>query len=72
MKRTSTTTLRLVTDPVCKMEFPADQAAATLKYNRRTYYFCHVACLRVFEADPLAYVGDAPPEGQAHSREAAG
>ena len=49
------------------MEFPADKAAATLKYNRRTYYFCHVACLRVFEADPLAYVADVQAEGKAHS-----
>jgi len=72
MKRKSTATLRVVTDPVCKMEFPADQAAATLKYNRRTYYFCHVACLRVFEADPLAYVDDAPSEGKGRSRMADG
>ena len=60
MKRKSAA--RLVTDPVCKMEFPADKAAATLKYNRRTYSFCHVVCLRLFEADPLAYVDDAQSE----------
>jgi YHS domain-containing protein len=62
MKRKSTD--RLVTDPVCQMEFTADKAAATLKYNRRTYYFCHVACLRVFEADPLAYADDAQDNGK--------
>ena len=72
MKRKSTATLRVVTDPVCKMEFPADQAAATLKYNRRMYYFCHTACLHLFEADPLAYVGDTQAEGQARSRMADG
>ena len=53
---------RVVTDPVCRMEFPARAAAATLKFNDRTYYFCHAACLRLFEADPLAYVRDAGGE----------
>ena len=70
MKRKST--VKLVTDPVCKMEFPADQAAATLKFNGRQYYFCHTACLHLFEADPLAYVDDAQAEGQARSRMADG
>ena len=60
MKRKSAA--RLVVDPVCKMELPAKQAAATLKFNRRTYYFCHVACLRLFEADPLAYLGEGQPQ----------
>ena len=60
MKRHSTA--RLVIDPVCNMELPADQAAATLKFNRRTYYFCHVACQRLFEADPLAYIIDVQVE----------
>lgn len=49
---------RLVTDPVCNMELPASEAAATLKFNGRTYYFCHIACQRLFEADPLAYITD--------------
>ena len=30
---------RVVTDPVCRMEFPARAAAATLKFNDRTYLF---------------------------------
>jgi YHS domain-containing protein len=72
MKRKSTATLRVVTDPVCKMEFPAGEAAATLKFNGRQYYFCHTACLHLFEADPLAYVDDAKAEGQARSRMADG
>ncbi len=70
MKRKST--VKLVTDPVCKMEFPADQAAATLKFNGRQYYFCHTACLHLFEADPLAYVDDAQSEGKGRSRVANG
>jgi len=60
MTRKSAT--RLVVDPVCKMEVPADRAAATLKFNRRTYHFCHVAYLRLFEADPLVYLDEAGPE----------
>ncbi len=59
---------KLVVDPVCKMELRTDQAAATLKFNRRTYYFCHVACLRLFEADPLAYLD----EGHSQTGAAAG
>jgi Cu+-exporting ATPase len=70
MKRKSTA--KVATDPVCKMELRADQAAATLMFNGRRYYFCHTACLHLFEADPLAYVGDASPEGQARSRMADG
>ncbi len=69
MKRKSAAALHIVTDPVCKMEFSAGEAAATLKYNRRTYYFCHVACLRLFEADPLAYVDDARADGPAQATE---
>lgn len=59
---------RVVTDPVCRMEFPARAAAATLKFNDRTYYFCHAACLRLFEADPLAYVRDAGAEVSSDTR----
>ena len=58
----TTPTLRVVTDPVCKMELPAATAAATFKFNGRRYYFCHAACLRLFEADPLAYVDDTQPD----------
>lgn len=50
------------------MELPADQAATPLKFNRRTYHFCHIACLRLFEADPLAYLDD----GQSQADRATG
>jgi len=65
MKRKSTP--KLVTDRVCDMEFPADKAAATLKFNRQTYYFCSAACLKLFEADPLAYLGETQTEEPAPS-----
>ncbi|MBI4315872.1 MAG: YHS domain-containing protein [Chloroflexi bacterium] len=67
MKKKRTSTLRVVTDPVCKMELCANQAAATLKFNGRQYYFCHAACLRLFEADPLAYVDEAQADDPARS-----
>lgn len=70
MKRKSAA--RLVTDPVCKMELHADEAAVTLRFNGRQYYFCHAACLHLFEADPLAYADDTEAEGKAHSRAADG
>lgn len=70
VKRKSST--QLVTDPVCKMELRADQATATLTFNGRRYYFCHTACLHLFEADPLAYVDDAQSEDKARSRMADG
>jgi len=56
MKKKSTS--KLVTDPVCKMEVPVSEAAASLKFNGQTYYFCHVVCQRLFEADPLAYIAE--------------
>ncbi|MBI5828926.1 MAG: YHS domain-containing protein [Chloroflexi bacterium] len=48
-------------------ELRANQAAATLKFNGRQYYFCHAACLRLFEADPLAYVDEAQADDPARS-----
>jgi Cu+-exporting ATPase len=70
MKKKSTS--KLVADPVCKMELRADQAAATLKFNGRQYYFCHTACLHLFEVDPLAYVDDTQSEDNTRSRMADG
>jgi Cu+-exporting ATPase len=63
------TEAQLVVDPVCKMELPADEAAATLKFNSQTYYFCHPACLHLFEADPLPYVRDALADAAADAVE---
>ena len=54
----------LVTDPVCEMEFPADSAAASMKFNGQTYYFCHVVCLRLFAADPLLYLSPVDQEDE--------
>lgn len=39
-------------DPVCGMSFEADEAAATVEYEGRTYRFCAEHCRRAFEEDP--------------------
>ena len=54
----------MVTDPVCGMEFDADRAAATLYFNGQQYYFCHPACLRLFQTDPLQYLADVQGDGE--------
>lgn len=51
-------TPKLVTDPVCDMEFPVDRAVAKAGHGGKTYYFCAEACLRDFKRDPARYVGE--------------
>ncbi len=50
---------KLVTDPVCKMEFPVDKAVTKVRHAGKTYYFCAKACRRDFERDPSSYIGAA-------------
>jgi P-type Cu+ transporter len=45
-----------VTDPVCGMVIESDDAAGTAEHAGTKYYFCSLACLEAFEADPTAYV----------------
>jgi YHS domain-containing protein len=45
-----------VTDPVCQMTFTAGEAADSLEYKGRMYYFCVEGCRRKFEAAPERYV----------------
>ncbi len=59
----------LVVDPVCKMELRAEEATATLKFNNRTSYFCHAACLHLFDADPLRYVRETLADAEADNVE---
>jgi YHS domain-containing protein len=42
-------------DVVCGMDVDTKQPAARHEYRDRTYYFCSLACLRRFEADPAHY-----------------
>jgi YHS domain-containing protein len=43
-------------DPVCGMHIESDEAAGTIEYGGKTYYFCSQTCYDAFEADPTAYV----------------
>jgi Cu+-exporting ATPase len=44
------------TDPVCGMHIDREEAAGTLEYEGRTYYFCSQACHDAFAANPTEYV----------------
>lgn len=45
-----------VTDPVCQMSFSVAEAADSLQYKDRVYYFCVEGCRRKFEIAPERYV----------------
>lgn len=49
-------TQELVRDPVCGMEFGPGEAATTMEWAGRTYYFCCQACRASFEADPKRFI----------------
>ena len=44
-----------VKDPVCGMEIDPKQAAASEKYQGKTYHFCSTACHDKFKAEPSKY-----------------
>ena len=44
-----------VKDPVCGMTVTPAEAAASIDYHGRRYYFCSAACAERFRADPEAY-----------------
>jgi Cu+-exporting ATPase len=48
--------MAMVEDPVCGMRIDSEEAAGTLEYGGKTYYFCSQACHDAFEADPISYV----------------
>jgi Cu+-exporting ATPase len=43
-------------DPVCGMHIDSEEAAGTIEYGGKTYYFCSQTCHDAFEANPTAYV----------------
>jgi YHS domain-containing protein len=43
-------------DPVCGMDVDEQQAAATMEYEGKTYYFCAPGCKKAFEKEPQKYV----------------
>ena len=50
--------MAMVTDPVCGMRIEDSEAAGTMEYGGKTYYFCSQACRETFEADPASFAGD--------------
>ncbi len=46
----------MVEDPVCKMVFAPEDAAATEEYQGKTYYFCNPGCRARFRENPQIYV----------------
>ncbi|MBE6379384.1 MAG: heavy metal translocating P-type ATPase [Lentisphaerae bacterium] len=51
----------VVTDPVCKMQFPVGRSAAQYEYNSTIYYFCNPRCKERFAADPELYLKSTSP-----------
>ncbi len=47
---------REVSDPVCGMTFPPEEAVDRMEYRGTVYYFCAHACRREFEREPDRYV----------------
>lgn len=43
-------------DPVCEMEVTPENAACSIEYKGKTYYFCAQACKHAFELDPESYI----------------
>jgi P-type Cu+ transporter len=49
-----------VIDPVCGMEVDPEDAAAAWPHAGATYYFCSVACMERFRADPRRFLAADP------------
>ena len=43
-------------DLVCGMEVDEKKAPARSEYQGKTYYFCNMACKKVFDKNPGKYV----------------
>ena len=48
--------MAMVEDPVCGMRIESDEAAGSIEYEGKTYYFCSQACRDAFQANASAYV----------------
>jgi len=46
-----------VRDPVCGMQFPSEQGAATREYRGATYHFCSARCATAFDKEPERFTG---------------
>jgi adenylate cyclase len=50
-------------DPVCRMAVEPGEAAGTLSYEGRRYYFCSLECARAFAAEPERFAESTAREG---------
>jgi Cu+-exporting ATPase len=48
--------VKVVVDPVCKMEIEENAAVATSEYKGKKYYFCAMGCKKAFDEDPEKYL----------------
>ena len=48
----------ITTDPVCGMQVDPE-AAVTVEYGGRTYYFCESVCADIFRDEPVRWVPQA-------------
>jgi len=60
MEHTHPHSSALPIDPVCGMAVIPEQAAGKSELNGTTYYFCSPGCKKKFDANPAAYLGEAP------------
>lgn len=56
-----------VTDPVCGMTFPQNQAAGRAEFGGKTWYFCSKGCLAKFQANPERFMGKDSEETRTHT-----
>src|SRR5689334_9512735 len=47
-------------DPVCGMDIEEQNAAGSVEYGGKRYYFCNPSCLQKFKADPERYLNPQP------------
>lgn len=50
----------MVRDEVCGMEFEADKAVASVRFQGQIYHFCSARCKQLFKEHPGRYVAIKP------------
>ncbi len=54
-------------DPVCGMQVDERKPTATYPYKGETYYFCSLACKKLFKQEPKQYLGKQAAKSRGHS-----
>ena len=47
--------MAMVEDPVCGMRIESEEAAGTIEYGGKTYYFCSASCKAQFDRSPSRF-----------------